>query len=404
MSVLTISELNRYVAVKFQTDSNLKTVFVRGEISNFKRNFKSGHCYFTLRDEEAAVSAVMFRFQAARLQFEPADGMHVMVQGAVTLYEPTGSYQLNITDMQPDGIGAQALALKQRREKLAKLGYFDAERKRPLPPLPKKIGIVTSASGAAKHDMIETLAQRCPLVTVCVYPCLVQGQNAPQSIADALILAGADGCDVILVGRGGGSAEDLSAFQEEVVAHAIFGAPVPVISAVGHETDQCIADDVADYRAMTPTAAATMAVPDIRSLMQSVTMAKQRLNGAFTSLCEQKQAKLERLTSRLQMQAVDRRVALQSERFSALIRRFHTAMERGMTYRQQQWELACGRLEANSPVAILQRGYALVYDEKQTLVRSADTLSVGEKLRISFANGSCNATVTEIEGANTHEV
>ncbi len=399
MSIITVAELNHYVAVKFQMDSNLRTLFVRGEISNFKRNFKSGHCYFSLRDAEASVSAVMFKFQAARLPFEPADGMHVLVQATVTLYEPTGSYQLNVADMQPDGVGAQALALKQRREKLAKLGYFDAEHKRPIPPLPQKVGIVTSASGAAKHDMIQTIAQRCPLVTVCVYPCLVQGADAPQSIAEALHTAGADGCDVILMGRGGGSAEDLSAFQEEIVAHAVYASPVPVISAVGHETDHCIADDVADLRVPTPTAAAAAAVPDMRVLMQSVTMARKRLDSAMTARLSQSQQRLQQLTMRLRAMAVDKQAALQKEKFEALRGRMERAMQRMLEQRQQALLMAQQRLDANSPVAILQRGYALVYDKNQSLLRSSAQLAEGTELNIRFAEGGCTAVVTRVEKA-----
>ena len=328
--------------------------------------------------------------------------MHVIVQASVTLYEPSGSYQLNVTDMQPDGVGAQALALKQRREKLAKLGYFDAEHKRPVPPLPQKIGIVTSASGAAKHDMLQILERRYPLAAVCVYPCLVQGEQAPGSIAEALMIAGQDGCDVILMGRGGGSAEDLSAFQEEIVAHAVYNSPVPVISAVGHETDHCIADEVADLRAPTPSAAAELAVPDIRALMQNVDLYRKRLDAAFTELFEQKQAQLERLTARLEMQAVGRQVELQQERFSSLERRFHAAMERLLTERQQAWQMLCGRLETVSPVAILQRGYSLVYDKNGTLIHSAEAVKPDDTLQIRFAQGSCTAVVQAVTSEEEH--
>ena len=197
MSILSVSQLNRYVAFKLHEDPKLRTVLVRGEIANFTRNFRSGHCYFSIRDEEASVKAVMFRSNADRLPFDPENGMHVILQGSVTLYERDGAYQINVTDMQPDGIGAQALALQQRREKLAKLGYFDPARKRPLPPLPEKIGIVTSRSGAALHDMLQILERRYPVGTVCIYPALVQGASAPASIAEALRIAGTDGCDVI---------------------------------------------------------------------------------------------------------------------------------------------------------------------------------------------------------------
>lgn len=397
MSILTVSQLNRYVSMRLQGDSNLRMVLVRGEIANFKCNFSSGHCYFSVCDEESTIRAVMFRSHAARLKFTPSDGMHVLVQASVTVYEPSGVYQLNVTDLQPDGVGATALALKQRREKLAKLGYFDESHKRPVPPLPKKIGIVTSASGAAKHDMLQILERRYPLAAVCVYPCLVQGEQAPQSIADALQIAGQDGCDVILMGRGGGSAEDLSAFQEEIVAHAVYRSPVPVISAVGHETDHCIADEVADLRAPTPSAAAELAVPDIRGLVQTVSLYQKRLDGAFLSICEQKQNQLDRLSARLQAQAVDRQVVLQEERFSSLMRRFQTAMTHTLQQKEQAWEMLCGRLETVSPVAILQRGYSLVYDKNGGLIHSAAQIRPADTLTIRFAQGSCQAVVQTVD-------
>lgn len=397
MSILTVSQLNRYVAMRFQADPKLRLVLIRGEISNFKCNFSSGHCYFSVCDAESTVHAVMFRSYASRLKFTPENGMHVILQASVTVYEPSGVYQLNVTDLQPDGLGAQALALQQRREKLAKLGYFDAERKRPIPPMPKKIGIVTSASGAAKHDMLQILERRYPLAEVCVYPCLVQGDSAPQSIAEALTIAGNDGCDVILMGRGGGASEDLSAFQEEIVAHAIYCSPVPVISAVGHETDHCIADAVADLRAPTPSAAAELAVPDIRVLAQTLALRKKQLDGAFFALFDQKQQKLSRLMNRLQMQAVDRRVEIQQERFLSLNRRFRAAMERTLTAKQQDWQMLCARLETVSPIAILQRGYSLVYDPEGKLIRSSGDLRPEDRLEIRFAEGSCTAVVKTVE-------
>lgn len=394
MPVLTVSQLNHYVSLRFAEDPALRMVLLRGEIANFTQNFRSGHCYFSLRDEEASVRAVMFRSHAARLQFAPQNGMVVLLQGAVTVYERDGVYQLNVTDMQPDGVGAQALALQQRREKLRKLGYFDPEHKRQLPSMPKKIGIVTSRSGAALQDMLQILTRRYPLGSVCIYPATVQGEQAPRSIAEALTIAGNDGCDVILMGRGGGSSEDLAAFQSEEVAHAVYHAKAPVVSAVGHETDHCIADEIADLRAPTPSAAAELAVPDIRALMQLCERRLTALNSAFLSLCSSKEAALERLKNRLELQAVDRQVVLQEERFSKLMLRFRNAMEQRLAQYHQQWIHVTDRLEAVSPVAILRRGYALVYRE-DTLVRSADMLQIGDTLTIQLADGRCKAAVTE---------
>ena len=393
MAILTVSQLNRYVAFRFQEDANLRSVLLRGEIANFTRNFRSGHCYFSVRDEEASVRAVMFRSYADRLKYEPKNGMHVILQGSVTLYERDGAYQINVTDMQPDGVGAQALALQQRREKLAKLGYFAPERKRPLPPMPGKIGIVTSRSGAALQDMLNILQRRYPLGKVCIYPALVQGDAAPQSIASALQTAGADGCDVILMGRGGGSNEDLSAFQSEEVAEAVFRSPVPVVSAVGHETDHCIADEVADLRAPTPSAAAELAVPALPALREHLAGLESRMQQAFHKLYQEKARALSALESRLRQQAVDKRVEMQAQQLTALRTRLDAAAQKILTEKSAEWALLTGRLEAVSPVAVLQRGYALAYDENRHLIRDAADLKPGQTLHLRFAKGEAAVEV-----------
>lgn len=404
MSILTVSQLNRYVAFRLQEDAKLRGILLRGEIANFTRNFRSGHCYFSIRDEEASVKAVMFRSNADRLRFEPENGMHVILQGTVTLYERDGAYQINVTDIQPDGVGAQALALQQRREKLAKLGYFAVERKRPVPPLPKKIGIVTSRSGAALHDMLQILERRFPIGNVCIYPALVQGDDAPASIAEALRTAGTDGCDVILMGRGGGSNEDLSAFQSEAVAEAVFRSPVPVISAVGHETDRCIADEVADLRAPTPSAAAELAVPDKSVLTAAIRTQAKRAERAFTILCDAKTAALRDLQNRLRQQNPTYAITRQQDRLSALRIRLDHAAEKKLAADTQALALLLNRIEAVSPVAVLRRGYALVY-QNEKLVHNADTLHTGDSLEIRLADGTVTASVTEVrKGDTTDEI
>lgn len=395
MSILSVSQLNRYVAFKLNEDAKLRTVLVRGEIANFTRNFRSGHCYFSICDEEASVRAVMFRFNADRLPFEPKNGMHIILQGSVTLYERDGAYQINVTDMQPDGVGAQALALQQRREKLARLGYFDPERKRQLPQFPEKIGIVTSRSGAALHDMLQILERRYPIGTVCIYPALVQGDAAPESIAEALRTAGSDHCDVILMGRGGGSNEDLSAFQSEAVAEAVFRSPVPVISAVGHETDHCIADEVADLRAPTPSAAAELAVPDIHTLQSAVLQCTERMQYAFHTILDSKEQTLIRLRQRLSAAAPENRLTLLSAQLDSAADRLHRAIRQIMLEKSGTLQMQLERLEAYSPVAILQRGYALVYHDNM-LVRDADMLHPDDMVTLQLANGSVLAKVTDI--------
>lgn len=397
MPILTVTQLNCYVASILREDTHLRTVFVRGEIANFTQNFRSGHCYFSIRDAEASVRAVMFRGNAERLPFRPENGMHILVQGSVTLYERDGSYQIQVTDLQPDGVGAQALALQQRREKLAKLGFFDPARKRPLPQMPNKIGIVTSQSGAALQDMLQILGRRYPIGSVQVYPALVQGEAAPQSIADALKLAGSDGCDVILMGRGGGSNEDLSAFQSEAVAAAVFSSPVPVVSAVGHETDHCIADEVADLRAPTPSAAAELAVPDISVLLHALEVQRDKLHRAAAALLEQAEAKFGTMRGKLLLQSPEHRLGLRMEQLSALRQRLSEAAVRQLAEREQALMVQAGKLEAVSPVAVLHRGYALVY-HNQSLARDASALSRGDLLQIRLASGTVTAQVQDIIG------
>lgn len=404
MSILTVSQLNRYVAFRLQEDERLRGILLRGEIANFTRNFRSGHCYFSLRDEEASVRAVMFRSHADRLPFDPENGMHVIVQGTVTLYERDGAYQVNVTDMQPDGVGAQALALQQRREKLSKLGYFAPERKRPVPPFPKKIGIVTSRSGAALQDMLQILQRRYPIGCVCIYPAVVQGEQAPQSVADALRTAGNDGCDLILMGRGGGSNEDLSAFQSEEVANAVFLSPVPVISAVGHETDHCIADEVADLRAPTPSAAAELAVPDLTEMSAALRALRERLDRAMSRILESSENALNAVQNRLQKQSPVHSIQMKTEQIAARSARLDHAVQQLLSQKEQSLMLLLNRIEAVSPIAVLQRGYALVY-QNDTLVLDAAQLKSGDTLQIHFAKGSAFAAVTDIpEGESTHEI
>lgn len=395
MPILTVSQLNRYAASILREDGNLRTVFVRGEIANFTQNFRSGHCYFSLRDEEASVRAVMFRGNAERLAFRPENGMHILAQGSAALYEKEGGFQLQITDMQPDGIGAQALALQQRREKLTKLGYFDPARKRPLPALPKKIGIVTSESGAALQDILQILRRRYPIGSAKLYPALVQGADAPRSISEALKQAGSDGCDVILMGRGGGSNEDLSAFQSEEVAAAIFNSPSPVVSAVGHETDHCIADEVADLRAPTPSAAAELAVPDIAVLRDSLIVQKTRLRQAVCSIIERQEQMLQTFGNRLKLHSPAHRLQIRLEQLAALRQKLSSAVRKEIGRNEQELMLLAGKLEAVSPVAVLHRGYALVYRD-HTLMQDASELARGDLLTIRLARETVSALVTDI--------
>ncbi|MGN0585446.1 MAG: exodeoxyribonuclease VII large subunit, partial [Ruminococcus sp.] len=245
MSILTISQLNRYVAFRLKEDKAVQNILVRGEISNFTHHARSGHCYFTLKDAECAVKAVMFRSYAERIKFRPRDGMHIIAAASASIYERDGSFQLYVTDMQEDGIGQQQLNFEKLRQKLSEMGVFDPASKRPVPSCPGKVGVVTSGTGAALQDIINVIGRRYPLCELHVFPAQVQGEAAPESIAGSIARAEKFGCDVLIVGRGGGSAEDLSAFNTERVVMAVYNCAVPVISAVGHETDVSLTDAAA---------------------------------------------------------------------------------------------------------------------------------------------------------------
>ena len=291
---ITVTQLTRYIKYKIDGDANLNVVFLKGEISNFKAHTR-GHFYFTLKDDNSRINAVMFASRASKMKFVPQDGMKVMVTGKVSVYEATGGYQIYVDEMVEDGIGNLYIAFEQLKEKLAKEGLFNPEFKKPIPKYPKVIGIVTAPTGAAIRDILSTIHRRWPLTSTILFPALVQGKEGAQSIAKQIEVASTYPIDVLIVGRGGGSIEDLWCFNEEIVARAIFDCDIPVISAVGHEVDFTIADFVAEMRAPTPTGAAEMAVPnlpDVEALLKQITL---RLNKALLTQVASKQEKLEQL-------------------------------------------------------------------------------------------------------------
>ena len=291
-SIMTVSQLNRYIAFKLKEDRNLRGILISGEISNFTNHAKTGHLYFTLKDQESAIKAVMFNSMASRLKFSPVSGMKVIISANVQVYERDGAYQLYVNDMQPDGIGALYLAVEQLKQKLSEEGLFDESLKKSLPAFPQKIGIITSVDAAALQDILNILSRRYPIAEVKIYPCLVQGENAAASISAALSAADKGCNDILIVGRGGGSLEDLMAFNSEIVVRSIFNCVTPVISSVGHETDTTLSDYVADLRAPTPSAAAELAVPDMSVIMSYLNSAdknlkekvKEKINKCYQSL------------------------------------------------------------------------------------------------------------------------
>ncbi len=398
--VLSVAQLNRYVKSKMDADENLNHIFLVGEISNFKHH-TSGHLYFTLKDEDAQVRAVMFRNAAARLRFQVSDGMRVLVRGRVSLYEAGGSYQVFVDDMQPDGAGALSLAFEQLKEKLAREGLFDPAHKRSLPRFPRTVGVITSETGAAVHDILHVLQRRFPSAQVVFAPVAVQGEEAPAQIIEVLDTFNRLQCaDVLILGRGGGSAEDLWAFNNEHLARAVYRSKIPVISAVGHETDFTICDFVADLRAPTPSAAAELAVPDRMALQTQLLQTTARLNSAMydsisnrrnilTVLCSRgafRQPQLFFDEKRMRLLMVTN--ALQSLQQSS----FHAA-------RAKLGELAA-KLQSLSPLAVLARGYVLASDHSGAPIKSVAALHEGDPLYVRLADGTADCTITGIHPLN----
>ena len=398
MGVITVSQLNRYLASQISADAHLRSFLIRGEVSNFTRA-ASGHCYFSLKDAESIIPAVMFSGMAKLLKFRPENGMTVIVSAGLTVYEKGGYYQLRVTDMQPDGVGAQAVALEQLKKKLAAMGVFDAAAKRPFPALPKTVGVITSGKGAALQDVLTILGRRCPLVSVKVFPVLVQGADAPAEIARAVRFAGTQDCDVLILGRGGGSSEDLNAFNAEAVALAIFDCPVPLISAVGHETDFTIADLAADLRAPTPSAAAELAVPEISALHERIRIAEKNLKSSYNARLNTEQRRLAALEGKLRQLQPRERIRVQQERLGRTAQRLESAMQRILSGNAAKLHTLQEKLTALDPLLVLQRGYAAVYREDGGILPSADSVQAGDRIRVRLKDGILDARVEE-----THEL
>ncbi|WP_295090790.1 exodeoxyribonuclease VII large subunit [Ruminococcus sp.] len=394
MPVITVTQINRYIGSILKNDRNIQGVMVRGEISNYVKHFRSGHVYFTLKDSESAIKAVMFANSAVRLKFTPEDGMSVLVSGSIGVYERDGAYQLYVNDIIPDGAGAAGVALEQLKKKLQKEGIFDTAHKRSIPPIPKKIGVVTSLSGAAVRDIINVLSRRYPLGEVYLVNALVQGEAAVDSVCKGILKAEAAGCDIIIVGRGGGSSEDLSVFNTEKVAYAIYNSKVPVISAVGHETDFTIADLAADLRAPTPSAAAELAAPDIALLYEKLSGIERHMEKAVLTCFDKAVDRFTTINARLLAQSPEKRLKLTDERLSVLETRSRTALLRYIDKLERNFAEKTARLDSLSPLKVLSRGYSLVY-KGEKLLNSSDNLENGDIIKITFGNGGADAEIKD---------
>lgn len=397
MNVITVTQLNTYIKAMLDENPVLKTVYVQGEISNFKHYYKSGHMYLTLKDSNCQLKAVMFSFYASRLKFTPEDGMSVICRGRVSAYEKDGVYQLYIEDMQPDGVGALSIAFEQLKEKLEKEGLFDPAYKKPIPPYPRKIGIATSNMGAAIEDIKNITKRRYPVAELVIAPTIVQGDPAPDDIVKSLkLLDCMDDIDVIIVGRGGGSIEDLWAFNTEKVARAVFDCKKPVISAVGHETDFTICDFVADLRAETPSAAAEKAVPDISTLLSFVNNAEDRMLYSINKRLEFESQRLDYIANESILANASDYFGNKNDIIVSLKEELANAFEDKLNGCKYQLGVISGKLDALSPLSVLARGYAAVKNDNNELVKSKKSIKVNDKINVKFIDGSAVCTVDEV--------
>lgn len=395
--VLSVSQLNRYIKMNFDADENLANIFISGEISNFTNHYRTGHLYFTLKDDSSAVRAVMFNSSAKRLKFMPEDGMKVIARGRVSVYEASGQYQLYVDDMQPDGVGALNLAYEQLKEKLQKEGLFSEHHKKPLPPYPEKVGVITSPTGAAVRDIINVLGRRFPYAEIVFCPVLVQGEGAHLQLTEAVNLFNSErAADVIIIGRGGGSIEDLWEFNDEGLARAVYNSEIPVISAVGHETDFTICDFVADMRAPTPSAAAELAVPDANELQYALSALKNRMFLNVSSGIADRRSRLEYLTSKGALKSPDEMLSNRSQRLDTAFSKMLSSYENRIGGKKVEFISAATALSKLDPMSVLMRGFAFVSDKNGKNVYSSQALAKGDKINVRFHDGSAVCEVKEI--------
>ncbi len=398
-NALSVTELNSYIKSLFDTDDFLSGVAIRGEISNLKIH-TSGHIYFTLKDASSEISAVMFRSAASRLIFSPKVGSLVTVYGSVSVFEKTGKYQLYVNAMTNDGAGALYEQYKRLLEKLRAEGLFDSERKKKVPSFPKRVGIVTSPTGAAVRDMINVTGRRFPSAEILISPALVQGADAPADLCRALGMLDALGeCDVIIIGRGGGSIEDLWAFNDEALVRAVAAASTPIISAVGHETDTTLCDYAADMRAPTPSAAAEQAVPDGMALMQRADAAFDKIERAVSAKILAMRSNIELRARHIYALSPEAKIVAARQRTQSCAAAINAAIEAKIKQKRTHFEGAVARLEAVNPLAVIKRGYSIALDEGGTVVSSVKGVSENQKISVLVSDGVISARVENIKEA-----
>ena len=396
MNVLTVTQVNTYIKALLDESAPLRNIYISGEISNFTHYYRTGHLYFTLKDESSQLKAVMFSSNASRLRFQAENVMKVICRGRISVYSKSGEYQLYVDDMQPDGVGALSLAFEQLKKKLSQEGLFDETHKKPIPPFPSKIGVATSNIGAAVEDIKNITARRYPLAEIIICPTVVQGENAPADIVRSIkMLDGYDGIDVIILGRGGGSAEDLWAFNSEEVARAVFACETPIVSAVGHETDFTICDFVSDLRAPTPSAAAELVCPDINKLYSDLSVKKNALDFYIANRIETLEQDLCDITQNGAFADAESFFAAYQDNLEVLSERLNDAFSFTIDDKENKFLNASARLEALSPLSVLMRGYC-VASKNGKAVKSKNDIKKDDELTLRFADGRVDISVGEV--------
>lgn len=397
--IATVTQINNYIKALLDQVPVLQNIWIKGEISNFKRH-SSGHLYLTLKDSGAVLKAVMFKNAAMKLSFNPSDGTKVLARGRISVYEAGGQYQMYIEEMEADGQGDLYAKFEELKKKLSEEGLFDEERKKPIPRFPEKIGIVTSPTGAAIRDMINVLKRRFPMVKVIIYPCLVQGENAASSIAEGIrYFNEKTPVDVIISGRGGGSIEDLWAFNEEITARAVASSEIPIISAVGHEVDFTICDFVADLRAPTPSAAAELAVPDLIEIKKFIDSAHTRMASLLKNRLNMQLRQFELVSKRSCLTQFDKILLDYSQSTDILYERCLMAYKNKTEAFKEQFNSLCGKLSALSPIAVFERGYCSATKNGQ-IINKVSLVEEGDNISLRVTDGEIDCTVTERRKTN----
>jgi len=391
--VLSVSQINFYIKSIIENDGSLQFVLVTGEISNLTVHQRSGHIYLSLKDSNSVISAVMFAGNARRLKFRLENGMKVICRGRISVYEPSGRYQLYIEDMQPDGVGALALAFEQLKSDLEKKGLFDPAHKKPLPKFPKTIGVITSPTGAAVQDITNIIRRRFPSADIVLAPVLVQGESAPEQLVRAVNKFSASKiADVVIIGRGGGSAEDLWAFNDEQLAYAVYNCETPIISGVGHETDFTVCDFVADVRASTPSAAAELAVPDRQELMSYYFKQKQYISAMLDRKIKTAQLRLENQQRRMSASSPKLKAEQLEKQLSAKSEKLTRFMNIYISNKENKLIAAKGKLDGLNPLNVLNRGYAIA-EKNEKIITSSKQLKNGDDFTVILSDGKINAKV-----------